>query len=202
MPARPQRYAPTVSKLPRSVARRIGPYYVYALVDPRDDAIFYVGKGTGRRLLSHGRAADLSDPAGRSSAKLDRIRAIRAAGLEPRIDVIRHGLDERSALTIEAALIDGAGPMAIFSRITLPELMPTLTFSFVLGTAATLQSFTGAYVATAGGPLGATMFIVLYLYEKAFHELQFGYAAALSMIVFAVSLGISVLLARLTEERT
>lgn len=102
----------------------------------------------------------------------------------------------------EAALIDGAGPMAIFSRITLPELMPTLTFSFVLGTAATLQSFTGAYVATAGGPLGATMFIVLYLYEKAFHELQFGYAAALSMIVFAVSLGISVLLARLTEERT
>lgn len=102
----------------------------------------------------------------------------------------------------EAALIDGAGARAIFWRITLPELMPTLAFNFVLGTAATLQSFTGAYVATAGGPLDATLFIVLYIYEKAFRELQFGYAAAMSMIVFAVSLGISVLLARLMEERS
>lgn len=101
----------------------------------------------------------------------------------------------------EAALIDGAGPVPTFLRITLPELMPTLAFNFVLGTAATLQSFTGAYVATAGGPLDATLFIVLYIYEKGFHELQFGYAAALSMIVFGVSLAISVLLARLMEER-
>jgi hypothetical protein len=95
-----------VNDLPRSVARRIGPYYVYALVDPRDDTIFYVGKGTGQRLLSHGRAADLSDPTRRTNAKIDRIRAIRSAGLEPRIDVIRHGLDEPMALVVEAALID------------------------------------------------------------------------------------------------
>lgn len=102
----------------------------------------------------------------------------------------------------EAALIDGAGPVSTFWRITLPELMPTLAFNFVLGTAATLQSFTGAYVATAGGPLDSTLFIVLYMYDKAFRELQFGYAAAISMIVFAVSLGISVVLAYLVEERS
>lgn len=101
----------------------------------------------------------------------------------------------------EAALIDGAGPSAIFWRITLPELVPTLAFNLVLGTAATLQSFTGAYVATAGGPLRATLFIVLYIYEKGFHELAFGYAAALSMVVFAASLVISVAMARLMEER-
>lgn len=102
----------------------------------------------------------------------------------------------------EAALIDGAGPVPTFWCITLPELMPTLAFNFVLGTAATLQSFTGAYVATAGGPVDATLFIVLYMYEKAFRELQFGYAAAISMIVFSVSLGISVVLAHLMEERS
>ena len=43
--------------LPPEVAERMGPFYVYALVDPRDDAVFYVGKGTGQRLLSHGREA-------------------------------------------------------------------------------------------------------------------------------------------------
>ena len=101
----------------------------------------------------------------------------------------------------EAALLDGAAPLAIFTRITLPGLVPTLAFNFVLGTAATLQTFTGAYVATAGGPLQATSFLVLYLYEKGFKELQFGYAAALAMVVFALSLGLSAALAHLTEER-
>ncbi|CAB4773425.1 MAG: hypothetical protein F2723_02170 [Actinobacteria bacterium] len=40
--------------LPREVARLLGPYYVYALVDARDNTIFYVGKGTGARPLAHG----------------------------------------------------------------------------------------------------------------------------------------------------
>jgi len=40
--------------LAREVARQLGPYYVYALIDPRDDTIFYVGKGGEARLLAHG----------------------------------------------------------------------------------------------------------------------------------------------------
>jgi len=95
-----------VTELPGAIARRIGPFYVYALVDPRDDSIFYVGKGTGRRLLSHGREAQRVRVGGGSTARAARIRAIRAAGFETRVDVIRHGLDERSALRVEAALID------------------------------------------------------------------------------------------------
>ena len=42
----------TAPSLPPEVAERLGPYYVYALIDPRDDSIFYIGKGTGLRLLS------------------------------------------------------------------------------------------------------------------------------------------------------
>ena len=53
----------TAPSLPPEVAERLGPYYVYALIDPRDDSIFYVGKGTGLRLLSHGQEALLkADP--------------------------------------------------------------------------------------------------------------------------------------------
>ena len=92
--------------LPREVARQLGPYYVYALVDPRNDTIFYVGKGTGARLLAHGKAADLTAPGTGQTAKQRLIREIRSKGFEPRIDVIRHGLSEAEALLVEASLID------------------------------------------------------------------------------------------------
>jgi hypothetical protein len=98
--------------VPLEVAERLGPYYVYALVDPRDAQIFYVGKGTGSRLAAHGRQADLAPEAAvssakvASSAKVKRIRAIRRAGLEPCVDIVRHGLSEHEALLVEAALID------------------------------------------------------------------------------------------------
>ena len=92
--------------MPREVAERIGPYYVYVLVDPRDDSIFYVGKGTDRRLLDHGDEALLEVESGARSSKVASIREIRAVGLEPRIDVVRHGLCEEQAFHVEGALID------------------------------------------------------------------------------------------------
>lgn len=97
---------PAKSPLPKEVADRIGPYYVYVLVDPRTDHIFYVGKGTGDRLLQHGREADLTTDARRQSDKVRLIRELRALGMEPRHDVVRHGLTEQEALLVEAALID------------------------------------------------------------------------------------------------
>lgn len=97
--------------LPPEVAERIGPYYVYVLVDPRDDLIFYVGKGTGQRLLAHGYEALLQADPGPRSGKVARIREVRNAGYEPRIDVVRHGLTEQEALLIEASLIDCVGKL-------------------------------------------------------------------------------------------
>lgn len=97
---------PAKSPLPTEVADRIGPYYVYVLVDPRTDRIFYVGKGTGDRLLQHGREADLLADSQRQSDKVRLIRELRALGVEPRHDVVRHGLPEPEALLVEAALID------------------------------------------------------------------------------------------------
>ncbi len=96
-------------RLPPEVGEQIGPYYVYALIDPRDGydrEIFYVGKGTGGRLLSHGLEALLEYEAGTEPDKIARIKAIRAGGDEPQIDVIHHGLEEPEALLVEAAVID------------------------------------------------------------------------------------------------
>ena len=86
------------------VAERIG-WYVYALVDPRDQSVFYVGKGTGNRVFAHAAAA--ADLAEEATAKLDRIRAIHEAGRDVECFIIRHGIDsERQAYEIEAAVID------------------------------------------------------------------------------------------------
>jgi uncharacterized protein len=78
-------------------------FYVYRLVDPRDERTFYVGKGTGARALQHARNA-LSSPI--RADRLDRIRAIHEAGHQVQVIVHRHAMDEPTALEVEAALID------------------------------------------------------------------------------------------------
>jgi hypothetical protein len=81
------------------VAERLG-YYVYLYIDPRNEKAFYVGKGKNGRALSH-----LSQEA--ESRKCARIAELRVAGLEPRVDILTHGLrDEETAFRIEAAVID------------------------------------------------------------------------------------------------
>ncbi|BBK33453.1 hypothetical protein EDC65_3288 [Stella humosa] len=86
------------------ISDRLGAY-VYRLDDPRDGATFYVGKGRGNRVFQHQRMAAGGDP----GLRYDRIRAIRAAGLEPRISIHRHGLSDETAHEVEAALIDAYG---------------------------------------------------------------------------------------------
>jgi hypothetical protein len=95
-----------MATIPFEVADRIGPFYVYALIDPRDGRVFYVGKGTRDRVAAHGKAAGLEREPGQT-AKTARIHEIRAAGLEPMIDIVRHGIiTETEAFRIEAALIE------------------------------------------------------------------------------------------------
>lgn len=75
-------------------------YYVYIYIDPRDNSIFYIGKGKGNRAFSH--LQDMSE-----SRKVQRIAEIRNSGSEPIIEILVHGLqDERTALRIEASVID------------------------------------------------------------------------------------------------
>lgn len=78
-------------------------YYVYCLVDPRDNKIFYIGKGHGNRVFNH--AADsLNEDL--DSLKLNTIREIHRQRLNVKYFIIRHGLTENEAYIVESALID------------------------------------------------------------------------------------------------
>ena len=79
-------------------------YYVYALVDPRTDKIFYIGKGCGNRVFDHCNAAIIDETA--ESLKLNLIREIVAAGHKVKHYIIRHKMSEKESFMVESVLID------------------------------------------------------------------------------------------------
>ncbi len=96
----------------------------------------------------------------------------------------------------EAAAMDGASSIRQFFKITLPLLSPIIFFNLLLSIIATFQSFTSAFVATNGGPLDSTLFLVLYIYRQAFEYFHMGYAAALAWVLFIIILILTLLLLR------
>ncbi|MEG4800829.1 sugar ABC transporter permease [Microcoleus sp. ARI1-B5] len=88
----------------------------------------------------------------------------------------------------EAAELDGANGWQQFWHITLPGLRPTLVFATVTTAIFTLRSFEQVYVITGGGPLNSTNLLVYYIYEQAFSQFDFGYAAAAATFLMAVAL--------------
>lgn len=79
--------------------------YVYRLIDPRNGETFYVGKGKGNRVFAHIRAEQNLD-GDELDNKLKRIREIRVAGFDVAHVIHRHGMDDKTAFEVEAALID------------------------------------------------------------------------------------------------
>ncbi len=91
-----------IQEFPAGVIEKLD-YYVYVLIDPETNQVFYVGKGVGNRIFAHLNTAIADET---PSDKLDKIRAIRAKGLEVIHIVHRHGLTDKEAFEVESALID------------------------------------------------------------------------------------------------
>ena len=80
-------------------------HYVYALVNPENEEIFYVGRGQNDRGLQHLKLKTDEN----NSKKQTEIEAIRSKGLEPRLEILRYGLEKETAIEVEAAIIDTIG---------------------------------------------------------------------------------------------
>ena len=86
----------------------------------------------------------------------------------------------------EVASLDGASRTRTFWSITMPLLRPVLALVLVVTVIGSFQVFDTVAVTTGGGPVNATRVIQMYIYQKAFGESDFGYASALSVILFVI----------------
>ncbi|GHV13464.1 sugar ABC transporter permease [Spirochaetia bacterium] len=98
----------------------------------------------------------------------------------------------------ESAEIDGAGVFKKFFTITLPMITPVILYDIVWGLSAGLQAFTQAYLMASGGnsglvgPSNSLLFYVVYIYKTAFQYSRMGYAAAMALFLFLVSILIAI----------
>lgn len=100
----------------------------------------------------------------------------------------------------EAAAIDGASPWHTFRYVTFPLLGPTLRVSVFLSVIGALQLFDLVWVTTKGGPIGASSTMSTYLYDR-FRDSRFGFASAVSIVIFGLSLFIALLYQRFALRR-
>lgn len=110
------------------------------------------------------------------------------------------GLESISETYYEAARIDGATPFNNLKYITIPMLMPTLTFVTVDSVISSFQVFDQVYVITKGGPLFSTETLVQYVYSNAFEKSNMGYASAIATMLLAITLIASVPLFRVMKR--
>ena len=95
------------------------------------------------------------------------------------------GLQNIDESLYEAAQIDGASPFAIFRKITIPLLRPTILLTTIMSINGTLQLFDESVNLTGGGPANSTLTMSHYIYKASFeYNPQFGYAAAMSYVIF------------------
>lgn len=115
--------------------------------------------------------------------------------------VLMAGLQSIPDELYEAAVVDGAGPVQRFARVTLPLLRPVMGVVLLLSSVWTFNSFEVIWPLTRGGPAGATETLVVSTYQTAFGAFDFGRAAAMSTLIFVLLLGVSVVYWRALGRR-
>lgn len=112
------------------------------------------------------------------------------------------GLQNIEYSVYEAAKIDGASPLQSFFKITVPLLKPTILLTTIMSTNGTLQLFDESLNLTNGGPGKTTMTLSHYIYNTSFVQSpNFGYAAAMSIIVLIMVAILAVIQMKVGDER-
>lgn len=117
------------------------------------------------------------------------------------IIVLLAGLQGVPEEIYEAARIDGARGLRMFTRITVPMVSPSLFFLLVVNTISVLQAFTQIHLLTRGGPVDATRVLVYGIYLDAFQNFQFGYASAQAVILLVLVMILTLIQFRVVERR-
>lgn len=115
--------------------------------------------------------------------------------------ILLAGLKSIPTSLYEAASLDGAGIWQAFRNVTLPLLMPTLSFVSIISTIHSFQVFDQINIMTQGGPVGSTEVIVSYLYKLGFGEFEMGYASAVAYVLFFIIMCFTVIQRRVLSRK-
>lgn len=112
------------------------------------------------------------------------------------------GLQNIDDSLYEAARIDGAGPIKSFFHITIPLLRPTILLTTIMSINGTLQLFDESVNLTGGGPANSTLTMSHYIFKTSFeYNSQFGYAAAMSYVIFILVAILSFIQMKVGDKR-
>jgi raffinose/stachyose/melibiose transport system permease protein len=114
--------------------------------------------------------------------------------------ILLAGLQGIPKVLSEAAMVDGASAWQRFRHVTLPLLAPTIRVSVFLSIIGALQLFDLVWATTRGGPINSSATMATYLYDQ-FGRRLFGYASAVSIIIFALSLVVALAYQRFALRR-
>lgn len=92
----------------------------------------------------------------------------------------------------EAAKLDGAGPWRMFRDVTVPQIRHAIFFVVIINLIWAFQVYGQPYVMTSGGPAQTTETLVMFLYQEAFQQRNFGYAAAIGYVLTMILVGVSI----------
>jgi ABC-type sugar transport system permease subunit len=103
------------------------------------------------------------------------------------------GLQNIDSVLYEAAAVDGASAWRQLTRITIPLLKPAILLVLIFRTLDAFRVFDLIYVLTGGGPGTSTEPIALYAFNALLQNLQFGYGAAISVVIFLITFGLALI---------
>lgn len=110
--------------------------------------------------------------------------------------IILAGLQTIPRSLYEAADVDGAGRIRQFFEITLPLLKPAIVVALIFRTITALQTFDIPYMMTGGGPGTSTATLAMYIHQNTVSFLDLGYGSALAVVMFALSMVVTVIYLR------
>ncbi|MEA1843388.1 carbohydrate ABC transporter permease [Agrobacterium tumefaciens] len=119
--------------------------------------------------------------------------------------ILLTGLQAIPSELTEAARIDGAGRWQRFRHLTLPLMRKTIALALIISVTGSILAFDQFYIMTSGGPQSRMISVVYYIFNQSFVSFNLGYGAALSIVLLAILVAISIVqlwLLRVREEKS
>lgn len=115
--------------------------------------------------------------------------------------IVSAGIESIPSETLEAAEVDGAGPLRIVRSIILPQILPALVISIVLSSIGAFKLFDQVYATTNGGPAQSTETVSTIMYSQAFMDGAFGLASATAVLLTLITAVVAVIQVTVLNRR-